>query len=220
MAYLEILNAAGSPAQGVQTFDQSAESVRSRIDIKNGVCRALVILWLKAKREGTDFWKSRGSESEGLLDSTKRLARSVDLQGEYSAAFQSRFVQDSATETSLGQSGLRLDYKNIIANVQWGFATRTPIDQPHAIATKVKEGDARFFILGIGGSSGAHSIGIYRDWKIIGPDQIYVFDPNFGEFRTEGIDNTAKMIGCLQSKGYVPLSIDLNKNYILWPYAA
>jgi hypothetical protein len=219
MGYFAIISAAGGAVKAIQPYDQSMQAVKARIDIKNGVCRALVVFWLKSKRDDTSFWGDSGTEKETLLGATQRLQASVDLQKEYEAAFSSRYVPDAATAKALGDSGLKLDFNDIVANSQWGYAVTNPLSQPLNIATKVKNGDARFFILSIKGDSGAHSIGIYRDWKMFGPDQIYIFDPNFGEFNTEGIDNTAKLISAIQSPGYAPLNVDLNKSYISWSYA-
>lgn len=214
MAYSEIIDAA--KATGVHEFDQGQAAAATHINIGNGVCRALSIDWLRAKKAGTDFWKGRGTVKEGLLDEDRRIAGSVELQDEYRAALTSRFVPDATTVRELRAAGLSYNQGEVRASTQQGFAER---EQPLSIATQVLSAKSRFSILSIAGTSGGHSIGIFRPYALIGKSSdAHVFDPNFGEIKTSTTARLRQLIAAIDTNGYVPYGMDLNKSYILWTF--
>ncbi|MEZ4868034.1 MAG: YopT-type cysteine protease domain-containing protein [Caldilineaceae bacterium] len=207
--------------EGIQEYDQGEEALKEHIDIHNGVCRALVIEWLRAKKDNNDFWQGKGTVSEPLLAAVNKLKDAVDLQAEYSRVIESRFLPDPATMSELEKSGLKYDQDDVTASVQEGFAMELPNDEPRKIAEKVLSAVSRFFILSVKGSSGAHSIGIHRPYKLIGKSSdVYLFDPNIGEFKVSGEQNLRMLLQKINSIGYDNSGIDLNKSYILWSYSS
>lgn len=205
--------------EGIQEYDQGLESVNEHIDIKNGVCRALVITWLRDKKENRDFWSGRGTESEPLLAAIKKLEDAINLQEEYSNAAISRFIPDAATLGELQKSDLSYREEDTICSHLEGFAKRLPDDEPKRIATQVLTASSRFFILSIQGKSGSHSIGIHRPYSLVGKSSdVYLFDPNIGEFKVNGESNLRSLLLELDAIGYTTFGIDLNESYILWSY--
>jgi hypothetical protein len=204
---------------GIQDFDQGKQAVSERIDIKNGVCRALVVMWLRSKRDNQDFWKGKGSVNESLLAESNRLKKAVDLQAEYARAIQSRYIPDSATLTELEKSNLGYYQNDVTASSQEGFAQTRPNDEPSKISDKVLLAKSRFYILSAKGNNGAHSIGIHRPYSLIGKSSdAYLFDPNIGEFKVSGKSNLKLLLTELNARGYSDSGIDLNKSYILWSF--
>jgi hypothetical protein len=205
--------------QGIQAYDQGEESVQEHINIGNGVCRALVVMWLRAKKDNQDFWSSRGTVEEPLLAASKKLEDAVDLQDEYERVNESRFIPDAATVTELQQSHLQYKQEDVIASAQEGFAQELPNDEPAKIAKQVLSSSSRFFILSAKGDSGAHSIGIHRPYNLVGKSSdAYLFDPNIGEFKVNGEQDLRSLLIELDAIGYAASGIDLNKSYILWSY--
>ncbi len=205
--------------EGIQAYDQGQEAVSERINIGNGVCRALVVMWLRAKMDNKDFWNNKGTVLEPLLDAIKKLEDAVDLQDEYAQANQSRFIPDSATMNELEKSGLAYRQDDVTASAQEGFAVDHPNDEPIKIAKKVLSATSRFFILSVKGGSGAHSIGIHRPYALIGKSSdAYVFDPNIGEYKVNGEQNLKLLLQQINKLGYADSNIDLNRGYILWSY--
>ncbi|MDV3347804.1 YopT-type cysteine protease domain-containing protein [Leptothoe sp. LEGE 181152] len=206
--------------EGIQAYDQGKESIKEHINIQNGVCRALVIEWLKAKKDDSDFWKGKGTVSEPLLQEVNRLKDAVDLQTEYENASGSRFVPDTATKDTLEKSGVTYKQGNVTASAQQGFAVESLGNELKKIADKVLDSDSRFFILSIQGNSGAHSLGIYRPYASIGKSKdAYLFDPNIGEFKSNGKQNLCSLLKMVNSEGYANSGMDLNKSYILWSFS-
>lgn len=219
MNYEEILSRI--VGEGVEEYDQGEEAVEAHIDIHNGVCRALVIEWLRAKKDNSDFWKGRGTISEPLLDAANRLKDSVDLQAEYARVNESRFLPDAATLAELEKSNLNYNQGDVTASAQEGFAMELPNDEPTKIADQVLSAGSRFFILSVKGNSGAHSIGIHRPYVLIGKSSdAYLFDPNIGEFKVNGKENIRTLLKEVNSVGYTNSGIDLNGSYILWSYSS
>lgn len=219
MNYNQILNAIDG--QGIQAFDQDAQAVKERINIGNGVCRALVVMWLRAKKDNNNFWEGKGTVTEGLLAESNRLKSAVDLQEEYSRANQSRFIIDSATQTELRKSNVIYFENDLTASAQQGFAQGSPSDEPQKIADKVLSAESRFYILSAKGKSGAHSIGIHRPYSVIGKsNDAFLFDPNIGEFKVSGKQNLKCLLTELHAKGYSKSGIDLNQSYVLWSFKA
>ena len=226
MNYERILEAIDG--KGIQSFDQGQSSVQQRISIGNGVCRALVIEWLRAKKDNKDFWgANKGTVSEPLLADAKRLEDAVDLQKEYTEAFEDRFLPDSATVIELQKSGLEYKESDLIASAQEGFATELPSDEPTKISTQVLTASSRFFILSISGENGTgaethesgHSIGIYRPYSLIGKSSdAYLFDPNIGEFKVNGKSNLRSLLIEINQIGYNSIGVNLDDKYILWSF--
>ena len=219
MNYQKILSLV--QANGIQEYDQGSQAIAERIDIKNGVCRALVLLWLCSKKNNQNFWAGKGSVNEGLLAESKRLSLAVDLQADYANSLQSRFAVDSASAKTLNDVGVVFNINDVTASTMAGFADTSPINQLQKIAENVLTKESRFFILSIAGKSGAHSIGIFRPYSLIGKSSdAYVFDPNIGEFMTTGADNLKQLLSTINSQGYQAISVDLNKSYVLWSFKA
>jgi hypothetical protein len=188
--------------KGIQAYDQNKESVQEHINIGNGVCRALVVMWLRAKKDNQNFWGSKGTVEDPLLAESKKLEDAVDLQNEYKQANQSRFIPDGATVTELEESHLQYKQEDVIASAQEGLSS-----------------SSRFFILSAKGVSGAHSIGIHRPFSLVGKSSdAYLFDPNIGEFKVNSEQNLKSLLMELDAIAYVASGIDLNKSYILWSY--
>src|SRR5947209_6706863 len=74
--------------KGIQEYDQGEESLANRILIAGGVCRALVVMWLRAKKDNTSFWAARDTIMQPLMADINRLEQAVDLQAEYAAALE------------------------------------------------------------------------------------------------------------------------------------
>ncbi len=206
--------------RGVQEFDQSQEAIANRINIDGGVCRALVIMWLRSKKDNTSFWAGRDTVEQPLLADIQRLKAAVNLQAEYAAVNQSRFIPDAATVAELQQSGLKYAQGDVTASAQAGFAQQLPNDEPTKIVSQILGARSRFFILSVQGSSGAHSIGIHRPYSLIGKSSdAYVFDPNIGEFCATAAPNVRTLLIEINSLGYESIRVDLNKSYILWAFS-
>lgn len=205
--------------KGIQEYDQGKESILANININNGVCRALVIMWLKAKKGNSNFWKNKGTISEPLLNELQRLQSAVNLQEEYAAACKSRYIPDTATLNELRDVDLEYYLDDVSASVQEGFVQTTPNDEPLKIANHILSSKSRFYILSISGSDGGHSIGIHRPYSLIGKsNSIYLFDPNIGEFQVNTAEDVKTLLIKLNTLGYANINIDLNKQYLLWSY--
>ena len=218
MNYSEIV--ARITGEGIQEYDQGLEAVDARIDIKNGVCRALVVMWLRSKKDNSDFWGDKGTVSESLLGEVNRLEDAVDLQVEYENVSESRYIPDAATILELQESDLKYEQDDVTASAQWGFAEELPNDEPTKITKKALSAGSRFFILSVKGTSGAHSIGIHRPYSFFGKSSdAYLFDPNIGEFKVTGSSNLRTLLLEVNALGYANSGIDLNKSYILWSFS-
>ena len=205
----------------IQEFDQGKQAVANRIGISGGVCRALAIMWLRSKRDNTDFWAGKDTVKQPLLADVNRLEDAVDLQAEYAAALQSRFVPDPATVKELSKSGVSYSQDDVTASAQEGFADELPSDEPAKIAAKVLGATSRFYILSAKGTSGGHSIAIHRPYKLIGKSSdAYLFDPNIGEFKVTGTTDLRSLLLEVNTLGYAAINVDLNQSYILWSFAA
>ncbi|MES2741953.1 MAG: YopT-type cysteine protease domain-containing protein [Pseudomonadota bacterium] len=204
--------------KGIHEYDQGAEAVAQHIAIGNGVCRALCVMWLRAKKDGTPFWSDANALKQPLLADIRRLQNAVQLQREYEAVTQGRLIPDQTTSDELKKSGLTYSQADVTASAQQGYAQRLPSDEPAKIVTQVLGSPSRCFILSIKGASGAHSIGLYRPYSVLGTSsQFCLFDPNIGEFCADGKSQAEALLVAVNGQGYPRM--DLNKSYILWSYA-
>ncbi|SEF26561.1 virulence surface antigen [Amycolatopsis pretoriensis] len=201
------------PGSGVQGFDQSVEAARERVHIGDGVCRALVVHWLVAKARGEDYWTSSGKVTEPLLAASTRLSKAVRLQEEYERVAQSRLVLDPATEQALSEGGLGFVIRDTTASAQWGFATEKPNDEPEKIVHAAFDAHSRAFILSIKGTSGGHSLGVYRHSR-----EVHLFDPNIGEFVAKSEAGLRALLLAIAA-AYREHRMNLHDSYILWSFA-
>jgi hypothetical protein len=204
--------------EGIEEYDQSQAAINQHLNIGNGICRALVINWLIAKKENTNFWTdNRGTVAQPLLADANRTQSAINLQQEYANAFAGRYVPDPTTSNTLGQHSITYQQSDITASAQEGFAQTQLSNEPQKIANQVLSARSRFFILSLQGGSGCHSIGIYRPYALIGKSSdAYLFDPNFGEFKVSGVNNLENLLIAINQYGYP--NLDLNQKYILWSY--
>ncbi len=204
--------------KGIHEYDQAAQATAEHIVIGNGVCRALAVMWLRAKKDGTPFWGDANALKQPLLADIKRLQGAVQLQREYEAFSQGRLIPDQTTSDELKKSGLAYSQADVTASAQQGYAQRLPNDEVAKIVTQVLASPSRCFILSIKGSSGAHSIGLYRPYSTLGKSSEFcLFDPNIGEFSADGKTQAEALLAAINKQGYP--GIDLNRSYILWSYA-
>lgn len=223
MSYDEILQRIDG--EGIQPYNQGEEAIKAHLNISDGICRALAVMWLRSKKDNSDFWvKTTGTVAEPLLAAINRLESAVDLQAEYAKAVQSKFIPDSATMAELQKSGLKYNQDDITASAQEGFAQELPNDEPVKIAKQVFLTGSRFFILSIWGVHDGveigHSIGIHRPYSLVGKSSdAYVFDPNIGEFKVTGQQNLRSLLIEINTIVYVNGGIDLNQKYMLWSYS-
>lgn len=207
------------PGSGVQEYSQGAKAVAARIDIGNGICRALTVMWLRAKKDNGDFWQ-RDDIAVQPLKAAESLRSAVNLQAEYARVLESRYVPDTATKNSLAQSGLTYRQEDVVASAQWGFAQRRPNDESAKICARVLSAKSRFFILSVKGTDGAHSIGMFRPYALMGKSStMHLFDPNIGEFKVSGATTGEALLAAVNQQGYGAIGVDLNKQYILWSFA-
>ena len=216
MSYQDILR--HITGEGVEEYDQSQDAIHEHLDIGNGICRALVINWLIAKRENWNFWTdNRGTIAQSLLADANRIQSAIHLQQEYANAFGGRYVPDTATSNTLSQLSITYQQSDITASAQEGFAQTQLSNEPQKIANQVLSAKSRFFILSLEGGAGSHSIGIHRPYALIGKSsEAYLFEPNFGEFKVSGVNNLANLLIAINQYGYPGL--DLNQKYILWSH--
>ncbi|SHJ93075.1 virulence surface antigen [Clostridium cavendishii DSM 21758] len=211
------INASGS--KGIHEFDQSRIAKDTDINIKNGVCRALVIMWLKAKKQNLEFWKDKGENVTNLPEEYILLSQAVNVQEEYQRAVKlsTRFAPDEATLDKLKKAGLAYSQDDVLASAQEGFAENRIINEPAKISEHILNSKSRFYILSASGPRGCHSIGIHRPYSLIGKSKnIYIFDPNIGEFEATTSSNVKDLLITINTLGYGANVID--GGYILWSY--
>jgi len=228
-AYENILRS--SNAQGVQEYSQGRQGSELTVNLDGGVCRGLVVLWLKAKASigPSRFWEGHGITRD-VESQLALLSKAVDVQREYSESMArlsntenlggglATWVVDPATTAALVESGMKFEPNQVIASAQWGFASSSPNPNPQNIVKQMLSDTARFAILGAWG----HSIGIHRPHAAIGKStSLFVFDPNFGEFKVDGAADAVRLLVSINSAGYENLSrpLDLNKRFMLWTYS-
>lgn|GEM_PF-1610421 len=219
MSYLEITSQ--MPGCGVRDYHQNLSSLQAHMSTGDGVFRALAIMWLRAKKDNTDFWATSSSPAEPMLLDLHRLQGTVDLQEEYRATTTGHYVPDSATSRELAKSSIDYRQVDVTASAQHGFAQQSPVDEPARIAKQVLQSTSRFFLLSIAGNNGGHSIAIHSPNKVNGKsDHFCLFDPNAGEFLVQGQSNAAQLLCQLDAIAYRRNNIDLNRSYVLWSYSA
>lgn len=216
MSYQDILR--HITGDGIEEYDQAQAAIHEHLDIGNGICRALVINWLIAKKENTNFWTdNRGTIAQPLLADANRIQSAINLQQEYANAFDGRYVPDQTTSNTLSQHSITYQQSDITASAQEGFAQTQLSNEPQKIANQVLSAKSRFFILSLEGEAGGHSIGIHRPYALIGKSsEASLFEPNFGEFKVSGVNNLANLLTAINKYGYP--NFDLNQKYILWSY--
>ena len=233
--YTNISKSLGLKLVNGHAFSQSQVSQSTSLDIGNGVCRALVILWLQEKKKAKinqNFWNGSGINST-IVNASITLQAAIDLQKEYASVFSSTWntlqqnttwVPDVTTGNELKKSSIIIDTGNMTASAQYGFGTLLPNDEPEKIAEKIANSGSRFDILSISGtmlSNGnriGHSIGLYRELKHgIGKSKyLYLFDPNIGEFEVKGKQDMEELLKLLShTPAYNTINWD---KYVLWTY--
>lgn len=155
---------------GVTTYGSSTPS----LDDSSGVCAALVIRWLRAKAQETDFWAPQSNSSSGLLPESYRF-----------------FTEVYSEHRTLGNAKAAIGRDAAYANALRGAVTHSRTDASgtsaatHAssIANTVLTDGGRYFVLSLARTGGAHALGLFRPWALWGKkDHAYFYDPNMGEF--------------------------------------
>ena len=216
MSYQDILT--HITGEGIAEYDQTQAAINARLDIGNGICRALAINWLIAKKETTNFWtNNRGTIATAFLNNANGIKGAINLQKEYEEGFVSPYIPDQTTSNTLAEHSITYQQSDVTASAQEGFAQTQLSNEPQKIANQVLSTKSRFFILSIRGNAGGHSIGVYRPYALVGKSsEASLFEPNFGEFKVSGVNNLANLLIAINQYGYPGL--DLNQKYILWSY--
>jgi hypothetical protein len=222
-------------AQGIQSYSQGSQARNLGVEINSGVCRGLVVLWLKAKAAvgPSRFWDGHGVTKD-VENQLSLLSNAVDVQREYAnsmAVLATRtglrdgvatWVADPATNAALLEAGMKFEPNQVLANAQWGFASVSPNPNPQNIVQRMLADTARFAVLGIWGDAGGHSIGIHRPHEAFGKSKsLFVFDPNIGEFKVDGAADAIALLTSINRLGYERSqpALDLNKQFMLWTYS-
>ena|SRR6218665_202701 len=153
-----------------------------------GICMGLVVQWLisisKTVSDENRFW----SDLQGSLAKAENVPllglgyarQAIEFQKEYGKIPLENL---SAGEYALGQmKAAGLTFDNAIHDAESAFED-APADK---IVTRVLTNDTRYFILTIEGTLGAHAIGVYRNYSLVGKSStVHIFDPNIGKFTCE-----------------------------------
>lgn len=174
---------AGSLGAGVQKGSQKARkktglktygSTTPSLESSSGICAALVIRWLKAKKQGSNFWTSQLNDSSGLLPKDYKF-----------------FSETYSEHRALSKSKALIGKDQTYAEKMRGIATYSRTDahasgadkNAAAIATTVLTDTGRYFILSLARNGGAHAVGFHRVNGFFGKKNwAYFYDPNKGEF--------------------------------------
>lgn len=155
---------------GVSTYG----SVSPSLSDSNGICAALVIRWLKAKKQGGDFWGSQQDDGSGLLPKdysffNEALSEHLELK-----KVKAQVGKDQAYADAL---------KGVVTYSRTDASANGADTDANAIANTVLTDTGRFFILSMARNGGAHAVGFFRVNGWFGKkDWAYFYDPNTGEF--------------------------------------
>lgn len=198
---------------------------------RKGLCRGLVIHWMKAKKSGSNYWanEERPPEQQSLLGDYRKMRVVSSTQWAYhhekefpqERRYSSHQISSSTfgkqvdytTAKELGASGLSYRPQDDLRAHQGGFASEAT-----RIATHVAEQQSNYFILSLllalgRGKYIGHSIGMYRHGGTFN-----IFDPNVGEFEAPGWKGVAMVLNGLARFEYQQ-SGSSQEDYWVWGFA-
>ena len=161
-------------------FNQIHHGKEAGVDVGQGVCMALSVLWLKLHMTQ----KTRGSgealrrqcmvERNDHFKKAEPLEEAVELHEDYRKVAGRRSVR-SGLELLTNKTQL-----NFGDNVREQYNSDSDLNN---LSIRVG-GTHRYSVIGMNFSKGAHAIATYKSGgKIFGLlSHLYVFDPNYGEF--------------------------------------
>ena len=176
----------------------AAEELKKVLIVKDGVCEALCMKWIKirmranVREQQKDASKEIAYQRMEKLASEKTFGKAIDRQHE---SKQVKFGSMENLETNYSIPG---GMKSL--NVQNGI---------HSVATIVSARRGSCFILGVRClkyNDGAPAIAMYVDTNVLKPfyekrkpvtHHIHLFDPNFGEFDLPSPDFPAFLLSLL-----------------------
>lgn len=220
MGYEELVEALGTNGQGVHACSQDDFISRTRnYSVSQdesdwrGICRGLVVTWLRCKKadesflaDPNSFWApwSQG-ESTSLLGQSKQSTEALGHQHAYNLG------SDEETVNTLKEAGLTLSKDEIITK-------DSPVQMAWlALVTAILSTSPRFFILSLKRDGGGHSVGFVRQWKLIGKSTTtYFFDPNFGEVQANNRSGLETVLVSIDNK---TLYNNRYKKHTLYPFS-
>lgn len=169
--------------QGTQIAKALGDAITQRTDVAGGICFSLCCQWIELHQKyhkmgsGTqDRIDAMAIRIKDLMADSIYFYRAMNSQaGDYAQKYNDKSEQKNAVGKKYG--------------ISFGNATTSLSVKALAEAVDVKRGYTQTsFSFKIGGKTGRHAICSYKSsGKIFGIGaHLYVFDPNFGEFRVPG----------------------------------
>lgn len=159
------------------------------LDASGGICAALVVRWIKAKVQNTNFWTWEANKSSSLLPEDFK---------EFTAIYEEHRELGSAKRMVGKNAAYATALEGVVSFVRTDTENESvaKYSETKAIANTVLTDKGRCFILSISRDGGAHALGLYRDYSLFGTkDWVYFYDPNVGEFWAKKLGIEA-ILGC------------------------
>jgi hypothetical protein len=137
-----------------------------------------VVNWLSARYKGENFLAAfdTPTESTSLLGESRAALSAAAIQSSAGSVKGVSWVQDMKNDLLKEKMTFDASQSNVIGSLRLAGVGNT-------IGNLVLTGSARFFVVYMTGSEGAHVLGVHRPWSLIGKSSSsYVFDPNYGQF--------------------------------------
>lgn len=194
MSYEVIEKAIGKNGGTHVKFSQSTPIDRWARVHADGMCLGCVVNWLIARHKNENFLAAfeKPSESTSLLGETRAALSAAAIQSSAGSVSGVSWVQDMKNDLARGSMTFDAGQSNVVGSVRLSGVGVT-------IANLVLTGSARYFVVYMTGSEGAHVLGVHRPWSLIGKSSSsYVFDPNYGQFQCS---NKAGLAAAIDSIG-------------------